>query len=44
MPKLRFAASVPAMDWKTRSTGSPASMQRNVAVTWARTQDWAGIA
>ena len=26
MPKLVLAASVPAMDWKRRSTGAPCSM------------------
>ena len=39
----RFAASVPAMDWNTRSTGAPASRQRKVVVTWASTQDCVGI-
>ncbi len=29
MPKLALAASVPAMDWKTRSTGAPCSMASN---------------
>ncbi len=43
MPKLRLAASVPAIDWNTRSTGAPASMAPRVVVTWARTQDWVGI-
>ena len=33
MPKLLLAASLPAMDWKTRSTGAPCSMARKVVVT-----------
>ncbi len=41
-PKARLAASVPAMDWKTRSTGAPRSMARSAVVTWASTQDWIG--
>ena len=28
-PKLRLAASVPAIDWKTRSTGAPRSIARS---------------
>src|SRR5437868_6269874 len=43
-PKLLFAASVPAMDWKTRSTGAPASMARIVVVTCESTHDCVGIA
>ena len=43
MPKLSLAASVPAIDWKTRSTGAPASMAARVVVTCARTQDWVGM-
>ena len=43
MPKLRFAASVPAIDWNTRSTGAPRSIACSVVVTWASTQDCVGI-
>ena len=42
-PKLLLAASVPAMDWNTRSTGAPRSISSMVVVTWASTQDWVGI-
>ena len=42
MPKLRLAASVPAIDWKTRSTGAPASMRPSWVVTWARTRTGSG--
>ena len=44
MPKLRLAASVPAIDWKSRSTGAPASRQASWVVMWARQQAWVGIA
>ena len=30
MPKLALAASVPAIDWNTRSTGAPCSIARIV--------------
>ena len=43
MPKLLLAASVPAMDWNTRSTGAPRRISSRVVVTWASTQDWVGI-
>ena len=38
MPKLRLAASVPAIDWNTRSTGAPRSIASIVVVTWVSTQ------
>ena len=44
MPKPRFAASVPAIDWNTRSTGAPASIARSVVVTCASTQVCVGMA
>jgi hypothetical protein len=44
MPKLAFAAWVPAIDWNTRSTGAPRSIAAMVLVTWVSTQDWVGIA
>ena len=43
MPKLRLAASVPAIDWKTRSTGAPLRISSSVVVTWASTQLWVGM-
>ena len=43
MPKLRLAASVPAIDWNTRSTGKPCSISPSVVVTWVSTQAWVGI-
>ena len=43
MPKLRFAASVPAIDWNTRSTGAPCSIAWIWLVTWVSTHDWVGI-
>ena len=45
MPKLGIGGFwVPAMDWKTRSTGAPRSMAcRCVFVTWVSTQLWVGI-
>ncbi len=42
-PKLLFAASVPAMDWKSRSTGTPRAIASICAVMCARTQPWVGI-
>ena len=42
-PKLALAASVPAMDWNTRSTGAPRRTSSSVVVTWASTQDWVGM-
>ena len=42
-PKLRLAASVPAMDWKIRSTGAPAASAAICVVTWASTQLCTGI-
>ena len=44
MPKPRLVASVPAIDWNTRSTGAPRSMACKVLVTWVSTQDWVGMA
>ena len=43
MPKLRLSASVPPMDWNTRSTGAPRSMAAMELVTWVSTQVWVGI-
>ena len=43
MPKPRLAASVPATDWKTRSTGAPSSISSMEDVTWLSTQDWVGM-
>ena len=43
-PKDAFAACVPAMDWKTRSTGAPRSIRSMLVVTWHSTQDWVGMA
>ncbi len=43
-PKLRFTASVPPIDWNTRSTGAPRSIASRLVVTWARTQLWVGMA
>ena len=43
IPNERLVASVPAIDWNTRSTGAPSSIARSVVVTWARTHDWVGI-
>ena len=42
-PKLALAASVPAIDWNTRSTGAPRSMAAMVLVTWVSTHDWVGM-
>ena len=42
MPKLALAASVPAIDWNSRSTGAPASRQASWVVMWARQQAWVG--
>ncbi|ALE78557.1 hypothetical protein WY02_09060 [Pseudonocardia sp. AL041005-10] len=42
-PNPEFAASVPATDWNTRSTGAPRSMISMEVVTWASTQDWVGM-
>ena len=42
-PKPSLAASVPAIDWNTRSTGAPRSMISIDVVTWASTQLWVGI-
>ena len=39
MPKLVFAASVPAIDWNTRSTGTPCPISCNVVVTWVSSHD-----
>ena len=38
-----WPVSVPAIDWNTRSTGTPCSIICSVLVTWVRTQDWVGI-
>ena len=43
-PNEALVASVPPIDWNTRSTGAPASMHSIVLVTWVSTQDWVGIA
>jgi hypothetical protein len=42
MPKPLLAASVPATDWNTRSTGAPRSISCSVLVTWVKMQDWVG--
>ena len=42
--EARFAASVPAIDWNTRSTGAPRSIARMLVVTCASTQLWVGMA
>jgi hypothetical protein len=38
-----LAASVPATDWKTRSTGAPRSISWIDEVTWVSTQPWVGM-
>ena len=43
MPKLLFAASLPAIDWNTRSTGAPLAISASVVVTCASTQVWVGM-
>ena len=43
-PKLAFAASVPPIDWNTRSTGALRSIARSVVVTCASTQVCVGMA
>ncbi len=43
MPKLALAASVPAIDWNTRSSGAPRLIASMELVTWVSTQDWVGI-
>ena len=43
-PKPALAASVPAIDWKTRSTGAPASIACSVLVTCVSTQLCVGMA
>ena len=43
MPKLRLAACVPAIDWKTRSTGEPRRIRSSVVVTCASTQLCVGM-
>ena len=43
MPKLLLAASVPAIDWNTRSTGEPLRISSSVVVTCASTQLWVGM-
>ena len=42
-PKDEFAASVPPIDWKTRSTGAPLPIASIVVVTWVSTQLCVGI-
>ena len=42
-PKDSLVFCVPPMDWKTRSTGAPASIARIWLVTCVSTQDWVGI-
>ena len=34
---------MPAIDWNTRSTGSPCSINPSVVVTWVSTQPCVGI-
>ena len=43
MPKLALAFSVPARDWKVRSTGTPRLISSMVLVTCVSTQLWVGI-
>ena len=43
MPKLSLAFCVPAIDWKTRSSGTPASIARIWFVTCVSTHDCVGI-
>ena len=43
MPKLALAFSVPAMDWKQRSTGTPRRIISRVLVTGGSTQLWVGM-
>ena len=43
MPKLLLAASVPAIDWNTRSTGAPLPIRSSVVVTCASTQLCVGM-
>lgn len=42
-PKALFAPCVPAIDWNTRSTGTPASIRPSVVVTCVSTHDWTGM-
>ena len=42
-PKLALAASVPAIDWNTRSSGTPRLIASMELVTWVSTQAWVGI-
>ena len=44
MPNDRLAASDPAIDWNTRSTGAPASIARSVVVRCASTHACVGTA
>jgi hypothetical protein len=44
MPKPALAASLPAIDWNTRSTGAPRSMIASALVTCVSTQLCAGMA
>ena len=41
--KKAEAASVPAMDWNTRSSGAPRLIASMEVVTWVRMQAWVGI-
>ena len=43
IPKLLLAFSVPAMDWNTRSTGTPPSIMRSELVTCVSTHDCVGM-
>ena len=42
-PKLLLVASVPPIDWNTRSTGAPWAIASIVVVTWVSTQDCVGM-
>ena len=43
-PKLRLVASVPPIDWNTRSTGAPCCIACRVVLTCVRMHDCVGIA
>ena len=43
MPNEVLAASVPAIDWNTKSTGTPRLISSIEVVTWVSTQAWVGI-
>ena len=44
MPKEAFAFSVPAIDWNTRSSGTPRAIISIEVETWVSTQAWVGMA